>query len=542
MSAVAIAEEAPVRLGPRGETPGGRVPIRALMALFVAALLLPALIFFGVLLDGVAERDAREAREQADRLAHRVAFAAATRIEAMSAILSVFASTTELEDGGLARLHARAVGALAGTGMNLLVLDEDLRQLLNTRVAYGAPLGRTSNIPVAAHVLETGERLVSDVFIGGVAKRKVFNVMARAETGSGERRVLILTSDTDEFGRVVEAETASDIWRHAVFDGAGGLVFAGAPDPEAVEGCAGSEDFVASVAAIPGSGWSACAWADSGALGQPYDGPRRRFLLAAAALLALGLGAALLVGAVVSRAISRAAAVGRASEPPAKRPASVIREVDEVLAALHQEARARADREAELRLVMRETGHRAKNQIAIATALLRMSARQSASVEEMRDDLARRFAALARAVDLEVEGRADSATLRRLAEAQLATFAERDAGRLLLDGEDVSLSRSAARSLGLVLHELATNASKYGAWSTEAGRVSLSWRRAGEDLDVEWREEGGPPAAQPERTGFGASLIGALVERTFNGRIERSFTAEGLILRLALPLGGLTGA
>ena len=128
------------------------------------------------------------------------------------------------------------------------------------------------------------------------------------------------------------------------------------------------------------------------------------------------------------------------------------------------------------------------------------------------------------------------ANISNLVRSQLAHFADLIGSRIRLDGPDIILTPSAAQTLGMALHELATNAGKYGALSGATGNISIKWRVLGEKGDgrfeIEWIEHDGPPVSPPKRKGFGSSVIGRMSELALGGEAEFDFRPEGLVWRL----------
>lgn len=173
-----------------------------------------------------------------------------------------------------------------------------------------------------------------------------------------------------------------------------------------------------------------------------------------------------------------------------------------------------------------ELGHRVKNMLATVSAMAVLTARHSAP-EDLPEALGGRMDALKRATDLLVEhGDGAQCNVRRLIEQALAPF--RDDDNFALDGPGCELPRDACVPLSLALHELCTNAAKYGALSVPAGRVTLLWT-VGEPEDgllrLAWREDGGPPVSKPARVGMGTQLL-----RRQRGlkRVEVDFKPAGL--------------
>jgi PAS domain S-box-containing protein len=203
-------------------------------------------------------------------------------------------------------------------------------------------------------------------------------------------------------------------------------------------------------------------------------------------------------------------------------------------------------------LLIREVDHRAKNALAVVQAMLRLTPAEGPEARRFAEALSGRVAAMARAHTLLSRDRWAGAELRDLAEAELAPYAGGGAApgasgeeRVRLDGPPALLVPEAAQPVGMVLHELATNAAKYGALSRPGGRVDISWRLlagpAG-GLMVEWRESGGPGlAAPPSRTGFGTRLVARTV-RQIGGEAALDWAPEGLRCSFTIPANRLQAA
>jgi two-component sensor histidine kinase len=122
-----------------------------------------------------------------------------------------------------------------------------------------------------------------------------------------------------------------------------------------------------------------------------------------------------------------------------------------------------------------------------------------------------------------------------LTRAQLAHFADLFDSRIVVDGPRLRLKPASAQAIGLALHELATNAGKYGALSTGRGRVRISWRTDGDTFAMSWTERDGPPASQPQRSGFGTIVMAAMAERSVDGEVKLNYAPPGLTWRLTCP-------
>lgn len=200
----------------------------------------------------------------------------------------------------------------------------------------------------------------------------------------------------------------------------------------------------------------------------------------------------------------------------------------------------RKESEAHLRLLMRELTHRSKNLLAVIQAMARQTARHSGSVNDFLDRFGARLQALATSHDLLVQESWHGASLQSLVQLQLGHYLERADPQIAFEGPAILLKPEAAQGLGLALHELATNAAKYGALSTPAGRVAIRWRRLpaseGHGVELTWEERGGPGVAPPEHRGFGTLVIERHLARALDTEVELSFPPEGVRCRIVVPL------
>jgi len=198
-------------------------------------------------------------------------------------------------------------------------------------------------------------------------------------------------------------------------------------------------------------------------------------------------------------------------------------------AAIVAEARDRAD------LLARELNHRVKNLFAVILAIVRMSGKDAPEAKPLVDRIAERIHALLAAHEV-TQGSAgeEGASLRKLVETAVKPYLASDR-RVRIEGPEVMLSARQITPLGLVLHELTTNAVKYGCWST-GGLLAVEWRREQGTLALDWREEKPGEAGEPARTGFG-SLLMTSAARQLRGTIERTFTPEGVQVSMRIPLG-----
>jgi two-component sensor histidine kinase/integral membrane sensor domain MASE1 len=201
--------------------------------------------------------------------------------------------------------------------------------------------------------------------------------------------------------------------------------------------------------------------------------------------------------------------------------------------------------EARERLLSREVDHRAKNVMAIVQAVVQLT--KAEDIEGFRKAVLGRIASLARTHSLLAKNRWDGAELHKLVQDELApymldpTAQEQGSGglRIQTGGPMIKLSPENAQSLALVMHELATNAVKYGALSEPTGALSVTWRvedhPEGQRLHFHWTESGGPVVATPQRKGFGLTLIRSTAEQQLHGDLQAQWLQGGLDLAISFP-------
>jgi two-component sensor histidine kinase len=171
-------------------------------------------------------------------------------------------------------------------------------------------------------------------------------------------------------------------------------------------------------------------------------------------------------------------------------------------------------------------------------SLVQAIARQTA-VREPEDFIGRfteRIQALAANQDLLVRNKWHGVDVGDLVRAQLSHFADLIGSRITVNGQKLRLNAVAAQAIGLALHELATNASKYGALSVDAGRVDVGWRHEGAIFVMSWTERDGPPVSRPERRGFGSTVVDSMAKQTVDGEVELDYAPSGLLWRLTCPI------
>ena len=435
----------------------------------------------------------------------------------------------------------------------------DGQQVVNTVRPWGTslPVSQDSAILAADKAaLERQAHVVSGVYFG-TSSRQPFVALNLPVTAQGAPYLLNIALPTRAILRLISSHAmVPPDWLVIVLD-QNNRVIARTRDHDNFVGRSASAPFVARLIGSEGtllsttldgvpvvngyvksplSGWTVIVAAPQRAINQPL----RTSLMAVAAIGAFGvLGSiilALLYGRYITPPILRmrdeALKLGR-REPVASFRTGVA-EFNAVSEALAIAARD-LEREGESnRLLINELNHRVKNTLASVQAIANQTARRAASLPEFTEAFTGRLVALSKAHDSLSNTGWLAVDLRALVE-QICGAAG-DESRFRLDGPAVALPTRVALTLGLILHELCTNASKYGAL-LHNGRVRVSWSVTVQNqLVLDWVESGGPAVKPPERTGFGTGFIRRSIEAELGGTIAFDFLPDGVAVHAEIPL------
>ncbi len=198
-----------------------------------------------------------------------------------------------------------------------------------------------------------------------------------------------------------------------------------------------------------------------------------------------------------------------------------------------QDVTERKRSERQITTLAGEAEHRAKNILATVQATVHLS--QSDSAEGLKQAIDGRINALAKVHALFAQSRWAGAELSSVAEQELAPYLRDGEPRARMDGPHVLLPPNTAQAVAVILHELSTNAAKYGSLSMPDGHVELTWSRAADGLVLHWIESGGPAAHKPTRDGFGTSIIDRMIGE-LKGQIHRDWRAQGLACQIVLQV------
>ncbi|MGE0847012.1 MAG: HWE histidine kinase domain-containing protein [Flavobacteriaceae bacterium] len=536
-------------------------PIGVWLTALVAGIVVPLLAFAAILVLQleINEHDALQRRTLRD--ANSLATGVGRQFQDMATTLKVIASAPELANGDLAAFHERTQTALRESSLYILLVRADGQQLLNTRVPFGTELPKTSNMAVLEAALASGDTVISDVFYGATSRRWVFNVvLPLAGEQARNAAALIMTQNADDLGRLVTTEGLPEGWSSAVLDASGNTVISSQTSPTVQpepfsdrvlaqfdsvggvleEGLDSPQDILG-YARIPSSAWRAVVWGPVAAAQSSILITWRYLLFGGLVLVVLAMTVAWIVSRQLRVPIRGLADMavrmgnGEIVSPIRTR----IAEANTIANALADASFDRSQAEDRQQFILHELAHRTKNLLTVIQAMMRQTARKHDSIEEFQAAISQRLDGLARSISLLTAQEWSGVAMRQLLETHLSTFAG-SADRVAFRGDDFYLRPEAVQNLGLTLHELATNAVKYGALSVPGGHVAIDWKEAvsrdGEpQLALSWVESGGPPAVEPERQGFGTTVIDRHTAAAFGGRVTMKYGKRGFRWRLTAP-------
>lgn len=548
-----------------------RTSFQAWLLGFATASALPLLVFAGWLVveNHLAAR--RAALHQVQQTARALAQAMDRQLRTYEGIAVTQASSDSLRRNALPEFYSEAQRVLGlESGIIALVLhDPTGQQIVNTLRPMGEKLPKRGDIENFAIVLSGRAPRVSNLFRGALVGGPVVGIDAPVLIEGQVRYILTVIISLDALGKLLRDQKLPPGWLAGLFDRNGILVarsraakqYVGRPGvplllagiraaPEgSVETPTLEGDVVISTwSRLQDSGWAAAIAIPKDDFTAPLWNDLFIVIVAGLLVLALGGVAAMASAAVLARRVAVLASAaaglgeGKAFEPPPPG----VRELDELATALEKAGEILRGREqqrdaAELRrrVLSAELDHRVKNILAVAQALARQTLGRSDVVEAYMG----RLQALSSSHAALAEAAWSGVGIRRLIEVAMAPFRHAADHRITIDGPDADLKPRAAQSLALILHELATNAAKYGALSAE-GRVDIRWQRPPDrdQITITWNESGGPEISKPPKGGFGTNLIERLSRYDLGGTAAFDYRPDGLRCRIELALSDVAFA
>lgn len=533
----------------------------ALLGLLLAAAILPALAFSGFLLQRTNQAQQDIVATLAEATAGAAVQTVDRQVQGMLTTLRSLGTAQSLEKNKLEQFYLSAVTALAGTDSFVAVIDSEFNQLVNTRRPFGDTPGKAVNTGPLHEALVSGQPQITDGVFGSVAKQWVFSAILPWKQPGMEPLLLVMTQNASTLTETLAMENLRGGWNAVIVDRAGTilastLMSSDVGKPFFLNELARPETPFQHDVPLDGknyelitklsgaSGWRVAIWAETEVVLRPMYRTFRLLLLGGLALVALGAFAAWILGRQLTKSVRQLAddaqRLGSGRDVPAR--TFPVLELSGVSAALSEAATSRKAADSEIRFLMREVAHRSKNQLAVVSSLAKQSAPSAKTVGQFSEAFQQRLQGLARSTDLLIAGSVGGVELAELLKVQVAPFEPTGADRLSMEGPPFRLSSQAAQTMGLVFHELATNAAKYGAFSDASGRLAISWARKEDKLELVWRETLKKASAATDRRGFGTHLIDRTLGRALGARIERIFHDDGFECRFEIPAHALTQA
>ncbi len=535
--------------------PARSLPIAIYLFALVLVIILPALLVSLVLLNRNNQAQEEVVRSLTNATVQAIGQSVEREISSMVTTLRVLSTSELLRDNQFADFHERVVTALAGSGAYLIALDDNFDQLLNTRVPYGTPLGATSDPVTAAQALERSGATVSGLFFGKTAERWVFNVLLPVPD-SDTVALLALTQNAQNLAAALQSRQLPAGWHAALVD-ATNLVIAATPEADFVTGSVlpmrqsqaqnpdewqrerfSGQQVVTAEWRSGVAGWRVIAWASTDAVDRPLG---ESLIWLAAWGVVISAVAALLAFLIAERIALSVRGLRRDAQrlgrgEPVEAKSYPVAEIAEVSRALADASALRQAADSEVRFLMREVAHRSKNQMTVIAAMARQTARGAEDVPGYVQSFERRILGLARSTDLLLTHGRVGVALQELVESQIAPFSPPDRGRVSLAGPPVRLNMQAAQILGMAVHELSTNAAKYGAFGEAGGTLTVQWSLTGERLNLVWRESVPHLLTATERVGFGTTVLKSMVGHALGADVERTVHPSGMEWRFSIPL------
>ncbi len=527
--------------------------IRVYLFALVAIALILATIAFALVIARADALNRQQVEAQTRETAKALSQAVDGKLERAMGVLAALRSSDAALSHDWRKLDAQARKAMPDGDAWIVVQDRSGGQLVNTRLPAGSPLPRGAPAAEMWKELTGGKPRVCNLTRGFVEPRIVCvdapigsdahpdyaisvifrpeafgSIITRYDVRAGNIATLV-----DRSGKVIWRNIKPDQFiGHGATSSMRNALRSGAPsgvlETTSLEGVQMLSGFSRSAL----SGWSVIVGSPIAQIDSASREALKRGSALAAVMLLLGVLIAALMGAKLARAVQGLEGVSdpRPGDREAFKPTG-IDEIDAVGGALTQAFAERDRSERHQQILIGELNHRVKNTLSIVQSLAHQTFRDRQSPDQAIAAFEGRLQALAAAHNLLTKQRWEAASMVEVVRSTIAPFC--DPRRCDVQGPDVKVSPQTAVTLALALHELATNASKYGALSTDTGRVKIDWEAEGQDFRMTWQEMGGPPVRVPNDEGFGMRLIRRSLAAELRGEVNMDFAESGLICRIA---------
>src|SRR6478735_6019937 len=509
-------------LGASGADPGISLPKPSLpvrLALLVAGTTLPLIIFAAGMVYNNYKQDRQNATQRVLETVRSIRLVLDAEMLRMTGALQVLSLTNALPDRDFDGFRRIAQGFLDqyGDGGVILVADRDGRQVFSSVTTDTTSLPLRNNRTIVDKVFAEKKPVYSNLFVGAVKKRLIVTVEVPVFRDGEMIYDISFSPPIEIFQAMIEQQQPSKDWTISIFDGEG-TNFARVPNPQDTVGKRASPSLYAQMFQNPEStvptislegvplitslarssltGWTVAAGVAESSLVAPLWRNLAITSVMGAVLLMVGLGFAVRMATQIARGEM-----------------------------LHN-------------LLIEELNHRVKNTLAVLQSIATQTFRSASRAE--REKFEGRLGALAEAHNLLSQEKWQGAELREVIARVLQPYLLSNPERVRMFGPRVPLSPRLAVVLSMIVHEIATNAAKYGALSNESGTVTLDWEvfaeHAKQKLRLIWTEAGGPPVVEPVHRGFGSRLIERSARDQLGGEATVDFLPRGVVYTVSCAL------
>lgn len=504
-----------VQLGVRGHALSKlSLPVR--LALLVAGTTLPLILFAGAIIYRNYDQDRQDAAARVLETARNIRIVLDAEVQRMTGSLQVLTLASTLQRGDFDGFRRIARGFLEQyPGGVLLVADRAGRQLFSSVRSDASQLPLRNNLDMVEKVFATGKPVYSDLFVGAVRKTPIVTVEVPCIVNGEVVYDLSFSPPISIFQHMIELQRPDPNWTISIFDGKG-VNFARVPNPEETIGKRASPTLYAQMFKAQEAGFETVSLEQVPLLTAVSRS------VASSWIVGVGIAKETLVSPLL-RNLAITVAIGMIF---------LLTGVGFALRMATTIARA----EAQHGLLVEELNHRVKNTLAVLQAVAGQTFRSASAGE--RGSFEGRLRALAQAHDLLSQEKWQGAGVQDVVARVLQPYLIADNARVLVSGPKVPLSPPRAVMMSMILHEIATNAAKYGALSNDSGQIGVEWQVHDRDtrLELTWTEAGGPMVTTPTRKGFGSRLIEHGARDQLGGSATVDFLPSGAVYTIQCAL------
>jgi two-component sensor histidine kinase len=490
------------------------------MPLLVAGTALPLILFAAGVIYFNHMREREAAFERVLETVRAIRLVLDGEIRSVTLALEVLAGSQALARDDLDgfRRNVEALLKRYPEGSSVSLADRSGRQVFNSRAPAGEALPPRVNLDAIEEVFRTGHPYYSNLFTGSVARQRIITVNVPVFRNGQPAYEISFNPPLETFQKIIEQQRPSQDWTVSIFDRTG-INFARVPNPEQTIGQRASPTLFAKLFNQPEAKLNTVSLEGVPLITAFTRSPETGWIVAA------GIATATLTGPLW-QALAVTAAIG-----------GILFAIGLAFAIGMATRIARG--EALHALLINELNHRVKNTLATVQSIAAQTFGHTTDIAEARRKFDARLVALGRAHDSLSEDKWQSADVREIVEGIFDPYMEKDGKRLHATGPDIRVTPRSALMMSMVLHELATNAAKYGALSITTGEIFVNWEASagseGSILRLTWNEVGGPPVHLAERRGFGTQLIEESFAAQLGGSAKLELNPSGLFCTLTCP-------